>query len=153
MAYKFYIQKYPQGTQTFAKVNLEATYNCTYKQFKDIVFNGDIKNTYTESFAERDGDDVYIPEVKDLCFKSYECKLELLFDKSTCQADVQRFYEDIRGQRIEYSDTFRNRYVTLLLTKQPKIDQEILYGNRTYMLVSFTFSNIVGRSFLSSQIK
>lgn len=153
MAYNFYIQKYTQGTTHFSKVNIQTTYHCLYKQFKDFFFNGDVKNTYTESYAEQSGDRVWIPPKDELTFSSYECKLELLFDKATCQADARKFDEDFRGQKIEYSDTFRNRYVTLLMTKQPTIKQEILYGERTYMLVEFTFTNILGKSFTTSQIQ
>ncbi len=151
--YTHYIQKYPQGTTKFSKVDLETTYNCLYKQFKDFFFDGDCKDIYTEDYAEQSGDRIYIPEVSDLTFSSYECTLELLFKKSTCQADVRKFYEYIRGQKIEYSDNFRNRYVTLVLIKQPKIGQEVLYGDSPYMLVQFTFSNIKGQTFNASQIK
>lgn len=152
MAYKHYIQKYPQGETTFSKVDLEETFKSLYKEFKDFAFDGEVKNVYSEDFAEKSGVNIYIPSPEDLAFKSYECSLVLLFKKDTCQDDVRTFYEYIRGQKIEYSDTFRNRYVTLVMTKQPNIEQEILYGNSPYMLVKFTFTNILGQTFATSQI-
>lgn len=151
--YKFYIQKYPQGKTTFPVQDIEASWNCTYKQFKDFFYNGDIKNTYTEDFVEKDGLNVYIPAPEELTHSSYDCTLGLLFNKATAQEDARAFYNDIAGQKVEYHDTFRNRYVTLLLTKQPKIEQEVLYGNRPYMLVSFTFTNIDGITYDKSQIR
>lgn len=150
--YNFYMRKYPQGSTTFAQEDIEAKYNCTYKQFKDFAFDGEIKNCYTEDYAEKGGVRTYIPNKADLAYKSYECKLQLLFKRATCQADVRRFYEAYRGQKCEYHDTFRNRYVTLLMTKQPKISQEKLYSATPYQLVEFTFTNILGETFATSQI-
>lgn len=150
--YSFYLQKYPQGTTTFAQEDIEATYNCVYKQFKDFAFDGAVKNTYNEDYAEHSGVRTYIPAPTDLAFEAYDCKLQLLFKKATCQADVRRFYEAYRGQKCEYHDTFRNRYVTLLMTKQPTISQEKLYSATPYQLVEFIFSNILGETFATSQI-
>lgn len=151
--YKHYIQKYPQGTNTYSKIDVEATFACKYKQFKDFAFSGDISNIYSEEFSEVSGLRMFIPDEKDLAYKSYECKLQLLFDKKTAQSDAQRFYEYVRGQKVEYSDTFRNKYITIILIKQPQIQSEILYGERPYMLVEFTFTNILGCAFTKSQIK
>lgn len=154
MAYHFYIQKYPQDGQTFPKVDIEQNYKCRYKQFKDFAFSGDVKNVYIEDFAEKSGSSkIWIPKKEDLTFQSYDCTLELLFDKQTCLEDVRKFDDEIRGCKIEYSDDFRSLFVTLLMTKQPQIQQEVLYGNRKYMLVSFTFTNLHGQAFKQSQIK
>lgn len=153
MAYHFYIHKYPQGSQTFSKVDVEITYNCKYKAFKDLFFDGNIKNTYSESYAEQSGNRLYVPDKSDLAFDVYDCTLELLFDKQTCQDDLRKFYEDIRGQRIEWSDDFRNLYVSLINTEAPSVTQEVLYGNRPYQLISIKFQNYLGRVFKQSQIK
>lgn len=153
MKYKFYIQRFPANNISYPKIDIESHYNCLYKQFKDFFFDGDIKSYHIEEYCEVSGDKVWLPEQEDLAFKSYECKLELLFKKETCQEDVRAFYEDIRGVKLEYSDTFRNRYLPIVLTKQPSVEQEILYGESPYMLVSFTFSAFKGRSFATSQIQ
>lgn len=150
--YKFYIQKFPQDGQTFPKLDIEEYYKCHYKQFKDFAFDGEVKSVYSEDWCEQSGKKVWLPEQEDLTFKDYDCKLELLFKAETCQEDVRKFYEDIRGVKLEYYDNFRNRYLPILLTKQPSIDQEILYGNSPYMLVSFTFNAFMGQSFSTSQI-
>lgn len=150
--YYFYMQKYPQGTTTFAQEDIEKEYNCIYKQFKDFTFDGEIKNVYSEDFVEVSGDRVYIPSPEDLAYKSYDCKLQLLFNRKTCQADSRAFYEAYRGVKCEYHDTFRNKFVTLLMTKQPTISQEKLYSDTPYQLVEFTFTNILGTTFTTSQI-
>lgn len=148
----FYIQKYPQGTTTFAQENIETKYNCIYKQFTDLVFDGDIQNAYTETFSEHSGVRTYIPDPEDLAFKEYECKLQLLFNRKTCQTDSETFYKAFRGQLVEYHDTFRNKYATLLMIKRPTIQQEKLYSATPYQLVEFTFTNVKGKTFTESQI-
>lgn len=152
MAYHFYIKRFPDSSGTYPKRDIESYYKCHYKQFKDFFFDGDVKSVWTEDYSEVSGDRVWLPEQDDLAFKSYDCKLELLFRKDTCQEDVRKFYEDIRGVRLEYSDTFRNRYLPIILIKSPNVEQEILYGNNPYMLVSFTFNAFMGQSFETSQI-
>ena len=149
---KFYIQKYPQGYTTFEHEDIEAKYKCTYRQFKDLVFDGDIQNISTETFTEHSGVRVYVPAPEDLAFKEYECKLQLLFSRKTCQADSETFYKAFRGQLVEYHDTLRNKYATLLMTKRPTIQQEKLYSDTPYQLVEFTFTNVKGTTFTTSQI-
>ena len=149
---KFYIQKYPQGYTTFEQEDIEAKYKCTYRQFKDLLFDGHIQNISTETFAEHSGVRVYVPAPEDLAFKEYECKLQLLFNRATCQADSEAFYKAYRGQLCEYYDTFRNKYATLLMIKRPTIQQEKLYSNTPYQLVEFTFTNVKGTTFTTSQI-
>lgn len=148
----FYIQKYPQGTTTFAQENIETKYNCIYKQFTDLVFDGDIQNAYIETFSEHSGVRTYIPDPEDLAFKEYECKLQLLFNRKTCQTDSETFYKAFRGQLVEYHDTFRNKYATLLMIKRPTIQQEKLYSATPYQLVEFTFTNVKGKTFTTSQM-
>lgn len=149
---KFYMQKYPQGTTTFAQEDIETKYNCIYKQFTDLVFDGDIQNAYVETFSEHSGVRTYIPDPEDLALKEYECKLQLLFNRKTCQTDSETFYKAYRGQLCEYHDTFRNKYATLLMIKRPTVQQEKLYSNTPYQLVEFTFTNVKGTTFTASQI-
>lgn len=148
MSYNFYIQKYSGGS----KEDIELNYYCIYKQFKDFAFDGEVKNVYKETYTEHDGDRMYIPAQDELTYSSYECKLQLLFKRSTCQADARRFYETFVGQKVEYYDNFRGKYVTLVMTKQPTISQEKLHYPTPYQLVEFTFTNVLGRAFDESQI-
>lgn len=148
-SYRFYIQKLNSGS----KIDIESTYNCRYKQFKDIANNGDIHNSYSEIFVENDGEKLWLPNQKDITYAPYDCTLELLFKGDNCQKNARDFYEYIEGERLEYSDTFRNRFLLLSLLKAPSIQMERLYGNQKYMLVSYTFRNYKGRSYNQSQIK
>lgn len=150
--YNFYIQKYPISDTYSFPLDIESSYNCIYRKFENFVFDGDVSNIYIENFAERSGARVYIPDKADLAFKEYECKLQLLFKRKTCQKDLEKFYNEYVGTLVEYHDTFRNRYATLLMTKRPIIKQEKLYSNTPYQLVEFTFTNTKGTTFKESQI-
>lgn len=150
-SYRFYLQKYPQGDTTFTKTDIEEAYNCRYMCFTDFAISGDVKNIYQEDYSESSAVRTYIPEQKDLAYKSYDCNLKLLFRHGDVQARVRQFTNDYMGVKVEYSDTFRNRHATLLMTKTPKIETEKLYGD-TYMVVQFTFTNILGTTYTESKL-
>ena len=151
MAYHFYIQK-NTAESGYSKVDIESAYNCKYKQFQGIFWNGDVQNSYAETFAEKDGEKIWLPQKDDITHAPYDCTLELLFIGDDCQENARRFFENYQGVPIEYSDTFRNLFIPLVLLKQPSISQEKLYGNRKYILASFSFRNYKGRSYTQSQI-
>lgn len=148
--YNFYMQKYPQGKDTFNQEDIEVMYNCWYLQFKDFAFPGEIQNIYTESFAEKDGVRTFIPS--ELSHAEYECKLQLLFSRATCASDSEAFYTAYCGQLCEYHDTFRNKYATLLMSKRPTVQQEQLYSDTPYQVVEFTFTNVNGITYTKSQL-
>lgn len=150
-AYRFYAQRYPNGDTAYPKKDIEETYSCRYMRFDNLEVDGDIGNTYVESFVEKSGDKVYIPPKSDLTHKSYDCKLKLLFKGDNVQANVRQFAEDWMGVKMEYSDTFRNRYATLLMTKAPNIVSQRLYGQE-YAEVEFTFSNIDGVTYDTTRL-
>lgn len=150
-AYRFYAQRYPNGSTTYPKKDIEQTYNCRYMRFENLEVDGDIGNAYVETFAEKSGDNVYIPPKSDLAHKSYDCKLKLLFKGDNVQNNVRQFADDWMGVKMEYSDTFRNRFATLLMTKAPNIVSQRLYGQK-YAEVEITLSNIDGVTYSSSQL-
>lgn len=151
-AYRFYAQRYPNGTTTYPKKDIEQTYNCRYMKFSNLVPDGDCKNSYSEDYAERSGERVYIPPKSDLAFKSYECKLKLMFKGTDALANAKQFQDDMRGIKVEYSDTFRNVYATLLMTKSMNIESERLYGSQQFVVAEYTFNNIDGVTYDSTRL-
>lgn len=150
--YRFYIQPYSQGSITYLKEDIEQKFNCDYMRMSGIATDGDVKNTFEEDFVEMSGKKVFIPPKSDLAYSSTEVKLKLFFKGGDVKARVRQFCEAYTGQKIEWSDTFRGRYATLLMTKAPNIEAEKLYGPMPYMVVEFTFTNILGKTFSTSQI-
>lgn len=150
--YRFFLQRYPDAQGEYKREDIERTYRCKYKQFSGLAFDGAVKNTYTEDYAEQDGARIHIPAKADLRHSTYECKLQLLFNRNTCQEDSRLFYEAYKGVRCEYNDSFRSIFATLLMTKQPTVVQEKLYSSTKYQLVEFTFTNIGGTVSSESRI-
>ena len=166
MTYKFYIQKY--GRKYWDKnksqyveeakgelIDIEAQFKCKYVKFEGISETGKVKNVYTETYAETEELRMYIPY--DVLYDNTDMSLTLLFspyseNDSDVQDNERAFFEYVSGHKIEYHDTFRNRYVSLLLINKPEVVGEVLYGGSRYREVKYTFKNIYGRSFATSKI-
>lgn len=166
MNYNFYIQKYSRKYWDKNKsqyvdeakgelIDIEAQFKCKYVKFEGLSETGKVKNIYTETYAETEELRVYIPD--EVLYENTDLSLTLLFaPDSANDSDVQNneraFFEYVSGHKIEYHDTFRNRYVSLLLLNKPEVIGEVLYGGSRYREVKYTFKNIYGRSFATSKI-
>lgn len=166
MKYKFYIQKY--GRKYWDKnksqyveeakgelIDIEAQFKCKYVKFEGLSETGKVKNIYTETYAETEELRMYIPD--EVLYENTDMSLTLLFspyseNDSDVQDNERAFFEYVSGHKIEYHDTFRNRYVSLLLLNKPEVVGEVLYGGSRYREVKYTFKNIYGRSFATSKI-
>ena len=166
MNYNFYIQRY--GRKFWNKeankyddeakgeiIDIEEHFKCKYVKFEGLSETGKVKNVYTETYAETEELRTYIPD--DVLYENTDMSLTLLFspyseNDSDVQDNERAFFEYVSGHKIEYHDTFRNRYVSLLLLNKPEVVGEVLYGGSRYREVKYTFKNIYGRSFATSKI-
>ena len=166
MSYKFYIQKYSRKhynkeTGKYDKedigepIDIEEQFKCKYVKFEGLSETGKVKNIYTETYAETEELRMYIPD--EVLYDNTDMSLTLLFspyseNDSDVQDNERAFFEYVSGHKIEYHDTCRNRYVSLLLINKPEVVGEVLYGGSRYREVKYTFKNIYGRSFATSKI-
>lgn len=166
MGYKFYIQRYSRKhynkeTSQYEKedigelIDIEERFKCKYVRFEGLSETGKVKNIYTETYAETEELRMYIPD--EVLYDNTDMSLTLLFspyseNDSDVQDNERAFFEYVSGHKIEYHDTFRNRYVSLLLLNKPEVVGEVLYGGSRYREVKYTFKNIYGRSFATSKI-
>ena len=166
MSYKFYIQKYSRKhynkeTGKYDKedigelIDIEEQFKCKYVKFEGLSETGKVKNIYTETYAETEELRMYIPD--EVLYENTDMSLTLLFspyseNDSDVQDNERAFFEYVSGHKIEYHDTFRNRYVSLLLINKPEVIGEVLYGGSRYREVKYTFKNIYGRSFATPKI-
>ena len=166
MNYKFYIQKYSskhwnKETSQYDEdvkgelIDIEEQFKCKYVKFEGLSETGKVKNIYTETYAETEELRMYIPD--EVLYDNTDMSLTLLFspyseNDSDVQDNERAFFEYVSGHKIEYHDTFRNRYVSLLLLNKPEVVGEVLYGGSRYREVKYTFKNIYGRSFATSKI-
>ena len=166
MGYKFYIQRYSRKhwnkeTSQYDKedigelIDIEEQFKCKYVKFEGLSETGKVKNIYTETYAETEELRMYIPD--EVLYDNTDMSLTLLFspyseNDSDVQDNERAFFEYVSGHKIEYHDTFRNRYVSLLLINKPEVVGQVLYGGSRYREVKYTFKNIYGRSFATSKI-
>lgn len=168
MNYKFYIQRYSyvywdETKKDYVTVpksqmyDIEENFSCRYVRVEGLSDDGNVKNVYTEEYAETEELRVYSP--KTILHKNNEISLTLLFlaNNNTNPYDVQdnerRFFEFIKGRKVEFHDNFRNRWVSLLLLNKPETVGEVLYGGSRYRQVKYTFKNIYGSSYTESKIE
>lgn len=150
--YRFKIQKYPQGTTTFPIVDIEQKFKCRFQKMTGNAPAG-VKNVYFEDFAERSGKKAWTPEVEDLAYESSEVSLYLRWRSDECddvRANADDFYEYVVGQKLEWFDTLRNRYLQLVLDKAPSVETEILDRKPNYLIMKYTFTNFGGKPTLAS---
>lgn len=172
-SYRHYIKRYPEETESgvetkFNQRDIEQFYDCRYVSFDGLIFDGDVQNSYSETYAEQSGDRLWLPPKDDLAFKSKECTLKLRFRgtslieesegtnklvRLTAEARARKFFNDFCGVKVEYNDTFRNKYVSLVMTKSPNIEFERLAADDSYLIVSYTFTNFLGVVYDNSKIR
>lgn len=99
---------------------------------------------YTETYAEIDGTDVYIPE--EIKRDSTEIEFEILFMGDGYRDVYDSFVEFITGARIRYHDTCRNRQLEMVLNDGIEVSDEMLYGGQPFIMVSFKFLNLAGHT-------
>lgn len=151
--YFFYMQRYPDSDGSYEEEDIEEKYDCRYMKFDGLLSDGSVKSIYTESYIEASGDRIWVPKHEDIALSSKDCTLKLRFRGGDVEKRARDFYEYYRGVKVEYHDTFRkNKYVSLIMTKEPSIEFEKLAGDQSYLVVSYTFNNFLGYVYNSSRI-
>lgn len=154
--FRHYLRKFSQGETSFPEIDIEETFKCRFQKMTGLIHT-DVKNIYTEDFAEQSGLRIFIPEKDDLAYSASEISINLRWRSDECDSVQEwsdRFFNYVSGQKIEYHDTFRpNRYVQLILEKAPDVETEMLYSNPQYLIVKYTFKNWGGKIYSESQIK
>lgn len=152
--YRFKIQKYKQGTTNFSQIDIEEQFKCRFQKMTGVAPTG-VKNTYSEDFSEVSGKKVWVPAPDDLAFESSEMSLYLRWRSDEC-GDVHQcaddFFNYVVGQKLEWYDTFRKRYLQLILEKAPSIETEILNRKPNYLIVKYVFTNFGGKPDTESQL-
>lgn len=154
--YRFYAQKYPSSDEEETDlIDIEEEFKCRYVKMTGNT-QTDVKNVYTEDFAEMNGKKTWCPDVEDIAYNSSEISLYLRWRSDEC-GDVlewsDKFFEYATGQKIEYHDTFRpNRYWQLVMTKAPEVQTELLNQEPKYLIIKYTFTNFGGKYYKQSQI-
>lgn len=152
--YRFYIHKHTQGTTTFPKVDVEDMFKCRFMKMSGATVPA-VKNVYSEDYAEQDGLRMWVPDPADITYKDSEITITLRWRSDEC-GDVEEasdnFFNYVTGQKLEWYDTFRNKYWQLILTDTPSVQFEDLHSPLQYKVVDYKFTNYGGRPHTTSQI-
>lgn len=151
--YRHYLQKLPQGQTTFDKIDIEQQFQCRVVEMTGADAMAP-KKVYSEDYAEKDGLRVWNDTTQ--VYKGGDISITLRWRSDECDdiiAKSDAFLEYISGQKIEYSDTFRNKYFQLICSAEPTIKAENLKSAIKYRFITYKFTNFGGKYFKTSQIQ
>lgn len=138
---KFYMQEISLPDNKPIK-DLEADFpGLVYMYCKGLSAKGKVR-TYTENYADANGARVYIPPIPTV--DTTDIELSLLFKGNNRRDVFDSFYEYIKGKKLRFWDTVRNRRVEMYLSDKVDLSEDKLYGGTPYIQVSFKFINMNG---------
>ena len=152
--YVFYMQQFPSivvgdgGIETKVEkpiFDLERDFiGLKYKSLTGAEDYGK-PNIYTESFAESEEISVYIPSV--VVLSSTELVFTFYFFGEDLRNTYHTFVDYVRGKKLFYWDTCRERKIAMFQSDEIKPPTDLLYGSSPYLSVDIKFTNIFGRTF------
>ena len=141
--YKFYMARYDNNAWSDEQSIEKEFAGLRVATIKGLSDKGKPR-IYTETYAEIDGTDVYIPE--DIKRDSTEIEFEILFMGEGYRDVYDSFVEFITGAKIKYHDTCRNRQLEMVLNYAIKVSDEMLYGGEPFVMATFKFLNLASHT-------
>lgn len=141
--YKFYMARYENDAWSDEQSIEDSFKGLRVATVKGLSDKGKPR-IYTETYAEIDGTNVYIPE--EIKRDSTEIEFEILFMGDGYRDVYDSFVEFITGAKIRYHDTCRNRQLEMVLNDGIEVSDEMLYGGQPFIMASFKFLNLAGHT-------
>lgn len=139
MNIKFYIKRKSDTDYT----DLESYFNgMKYSKCVGLEDLGKPKNIYTETYADADSLRVHIPE--DVKREATDITFTFIFFGENRKSVYDRFNEFIKGRRLYYYDTARNKQAYMVLIDKTEPKEDIYKGSKPYMSVDYKFQNLWG---------
>lgn len=152
MRYKFYIVQSGTFTPTssgYATISGGTTFDLEkdfdgllVSKIKGLDDKGEIKNRYTESYADSDKLRVYHPTTP--LYKETTIKLDILFSKSMRSYMIDKFANLIKSGTLVFYETSRGRCFEFIYMKDTVVSDEKMYGGQPYKEVEFELQNVRG---------
>ena len=140
--YKFYMSRWIDNAWE-TQVSLEDYFSgMKYISCKGLSTKGNIKNIYTENFAEVEDLRVYMPET--VVRENTDIEFVFGFEKENRRDTFDSFVDWVSGYKIKYWDTARNRELEMVLIDKVEVDEDILIGSSPFITVNFKFKNLKG---------
>ena len=150
--YRHYVQKYKQGSTSFQKIDIEQQFQCRFVEMTGTNAYS-AKNYYSEDYNDHDGVRIWVGDTP--VYKGGDISITLRWRSDECGdviAKSDAFFEYISGKKLEYSDTFRNKYLELICIAEPTIKAENLKSAVKYRFITYKFTNFGGKPFTTSQL-
>lgn len=122
----------------------EAFNGLVYVECKGLSDKGKPKNVYTESYSDAAEDRVFIPET--VYYEPTEVNMTFIFLGDTRRDVYDSFCNYISHGKFYYWDTERHRKVNITLLSPINIDDDVFKTSSKYIMVTFTFTNLLGNS-------
>lgn len=143
---KYYITRMVDGVYEPEKSIEDDFEGVKFAKCEGLSSYGEIKNIYTESQVEVDGETAWLPNPSDIARESTTIELTLGFGGENRRDVYDQFVEYISGYQVKYHDTARKREVEMILINSVEPDADVLLGGQPYLLVPFKFRNIKGKT-------
>lgn len=144
MDYKFYISRYVDGSWEEG-TDLESHFEgLHYLKCDGLSKYGEVKNVFTEDYAETDELRIYIPQK--VSRKNTDIEFEFVFDGENRRDTYHSFVDWLSGKKLKYWDTLRNRELEMILIESVEPEEDELYGSHPFIRVPFKFKNLRGQT-------
>lgn len=139
MNVKFYIKRESDTDYT----DLESYFNgMKYSKCVGLEDLGKPKNIYTETYADADFLRVHIPE--SVKREATDITFTFIFFGENRKSVYDRFNQFIKGQKLYYYDTARNKKAYMVLIDKTEPKEDIYKGSKPYISVDYKFQNLWG---------
>lgn len=125
-------------------IDIESDFKAYYRSMTGLGDMGEVKNTYSEDYAESSVLRTFFPPVSAITHKSTTHDLNLYFKGDDCYARSIAFGNEVMGRRFLWYDNFRHRFAMVALNKQPKENNKRLYGISKFRDMTYTFDDLSG---------
>lgn len=124
-------------------VDLESYFGgMKYSKCEGLEDLGKPKNIYTETYADADTLRVHIPQ--SVKREATTITFTFFFFGANRQDIYSRFNEFIKGQKIYYYDTARQKRAYMVLMDKTAPKEDIYKGSHPYISVDYKFQNLWG---------
>lgn len=140
MKYKFYMKRDGLDSEY---VDLESFFDgMRYMSSEGLNDKGKVKNIYTETYSDSDTLRVYMPNV--IAREATTITLRFAFFGENSQQILDSFYNFVKGNKIYYYDTAREKEAYIFLQEAVKVSKDYRKDGKKYIVVEFKFQNING---------
>lgn len=140
MKYKFYMKRDGLDSEY---VDLESFFDgMRYMSSEGLNDKGKVKNIYTETYSDSDTLRVYMPNV--IAREATTITLRFAFLGENSQQIFDLFYNFVKGNKIYYYDTAREKEAYMFLQEAVKVSEDYRKDGEKYIVVEFKFQNMSG---------